>query len=182
MINLLPKNEKIGVKNEYRLRVFAVTLFFISGVIFINLVLLAPSFILSSVEYSSASKQLSIEKVKLSNIEGSIDPIKIAKGVNQNLEVLKKEGHSTPLAYDIFTVIIGYKPSNIKINSIIYDREPLVGKITVSGISKDRETLLSFVRALEGEEKFTFVDLPVSSFVDGKDIDFSVSLSIDKKK
>ena len=46
--------------------------------------------------------------------------------------------------------------------------------ITVTGVAKDRETLLSFAGIVEGIKDFTDVTVPVSDFAPVTNIDFSV--------
>ncbi len=181
MLNLLPLSEKKKIQKEYKVRLCIVVSFLFAALVAIAVVLLAPSFILSSFKYSSATKQLAMEKKKISDSIEGIDPIKVAKDVNAELKVLEKKGSLMPFSYDVFTVIVGYKPDGIKIKSMFYDRRQKDGNISIAGVSKDRKTLLSFLKSLEGEEIFTKVELPISSFVEGEDIEFSIRITLDKE-
>jgi len=179
MANLLPITEKKKIYKEYKMRLLVVAALLFAALIAISLVLLSPSFILSSFKYSGSSTQLETEKKKISDSVEGIDPIKVAKEVNAQLVILGEEGFLIPLSYDVFNIIVGYKPDSIKIDSMFYDRETQDGRITISGVSKDRETLLSFLKSLEGEEIFNRVELPISSFVEGEDIEFSIRITIE---
>ena len=44
----------------------------------------------------------------------------------------------------------------------------------INGISKDRATLLAFVRALERSGLFEKVEVPISNFAEDTDIEFSI--------
>jgi Tfp pilus assembly protein PilN len=178
MANLLPQLEKKKIKKEYKIRLSITASLFVAGLVAIAGILLLPSFILSSYKYNSAVKQLNVEKKKISDSSDGIDPIKTAKNVNAQLVVLGQKGYLTPLSYDVFTVIVGYKPKGVKINSIFYDRMEEEGTVSVNGVSKDRKTLLSFLQSLEQEEMFSSVELPISSFVEGQDINFSIRITI----
>jgi len=180
MANLLPVAEKKKIRKEYRIRLGIVAMFLFAGLVVVAIVLLTPSYILSSFKYSSAFSQLEIEKKKISDAAAGLDPIKEAKDINAKLIVLEREGSLMPLSYDIFTTIVGHKPQNVKINAIFYDRENMDGRISINGLSKDRETLLSFLKSLEGENMFDRVELPISSFVEGEDIEFSIRISIER--
>lgn len=182
MANLLPLSEKKKIRKEYRIRLCIVVAGLFSMLFIVSIVLLSPSFILSSFKYSTAYKQLEMEKKKISDETEGIDPIKTAKKVNKQLAVLGKEGSFMPLSYETVTMIVKHKPDRVKIKSIFYDRGQSDGRISISGISKDRKTLLSFLQSLEGEEIFNKVELPISSFVNGEDIEFSISISIEQKK
>jgi len=163
-----------------RLSVVAVFLFII--LLIISIVLLSPSFILSSFKYDSATKQLETEKKKISDAVEGVDPIKIAKEVNAQLEILEQDGYLTPLSYDVFTIIVKHKPDSVKIKSMFYDRGQKNGSISIGGVSKDRKTLLSFLQSLESEDIFTSVELPISSFVEGEDINFSIRITINNEE
>lgn len=181
MANLLPLSEKKKIQREYRLRLSIVAALLLAGLILVANILLAPSFILSSFKYNSATKQLEAEKKKIRDAVEGVDPIKVAKEVNVQLEVLGQDGFLTPLSYDVFTIIVGHKPDSVKIKSMFYDRRQKDGNISIGGVSKDRKTLLSFLQSLESEEIFTSVELPISSFVEGEDIDFSIRITLNKE-
>lgn len=179
MANLLPIEEKNKIKKEYRMRLAVVAMFLLSGLIVVSIVLLAPSYILSSVKYKSATTRLEAEKKKISDSADGLDPIKIAKKVNANLKILGQESSMMPLSYDVFTTVVGHKPESVKIKSIFYDREKDAGRVSVVGVSKDRKTLLLFLQSLESEKMFNSVELPISSFVEGEDIEFTIRITIE---
>lgn len=182
MANLLPILDKKIIRKEYRIRVAVVASLLISVLVFIAGVLLVPSYILSSFKFNSSSSQLEVEKKKISDATEGVDPIRIAKEVNEKLVVLEREGSLLPLSYDVATVVVGHKPSRVKINSIYYDRDMEEGRVNIKGLSKDRETLLVFLQSLEAEEIFTSVELPISSFVEGQDIEFTIRVGIDHQE
>ncbi len=181
MANLLPLSEKKKTRKEYRMRLSVVAMLLFATLFAISIVLLSPSFILSSFKYDSATKQLETEKKKISDAVEGVDPIKVAKEVNVQLEVLGQDGYLMPLSYDVFTIIVGHKPDSVKIKSMFYDRKQKNGSISIGGVSKDRKTLLSFLQFLESEEIFTSVELPISSFVEGEDINFSIRITLNKE-
>ncbi len=181
MSNLLPVVEKKKIHKEYHMRLGVVAVFLFAVLLTISIILLSPSFILSSFKYDSAIKQLETEKKKISDAVEGVDPIKVAKEVNIQLGVLGQEGYLMPLSYDVFTIIVGHKPDSVKIKSMFYDRKHKDGSISIGGVSKDRKTLLSFLQFLESEEMFTSVELPISSFVEGEDINFSIRITLNKE-
>ena len=70
------------------------------------------------------------------------------------------------------------KRSDIKITQILYQNDGTNGKkITLTGIASSREVLLLFRQALEDSSSFKDVVLPISNFVKGSNIDFSLSLT-----
>jgi len=178
MVNLLTVFEKKYILREYKMRLAVVLLFTLSLLIAVAIVFLIPSYALSSVKYSNMLEQLEVEKKKISSMSEGEDPIKITKDINNKLNILKGDMSFLPDPYYITTTITGHKPDGISISAILYDKNKDEGKVTVSGVSKDRETLLSFLRSTETESGFSSVSLPISSFVKGEDIDFSMRIIV----
>ena len=52
--------------------------------------------------------------------------------------------------------------------------------VAVSGISYNREALVSFVKSLEASKVFKNVDLPISNFTKDRDIKFTFRMSVSK--
>jgi uncharacterized protein (UPF0210 family) len=77
----------------------------------------------------------------------------------------------------VINEIIKSKISDIKINRISYDADLTAGKkISIYGTASSRERLLLFRQALEDNPFFQNVNLPISNFVKGADISFSLTL------
>jgi len=181
MANLLPLIEKRRIKREYRVRIGIVSLLLLSVLAIIAIVSLIPLHISSSFELNDIIKQMETEKQEIPHITEKQDPIKITQDVNEKLSVLRKKDSVLPLSSDLITVIVEHKPNDIKINALFYDKGLMDGKVSLNGIAKNRETLLSFLKSLEGEKIFTKVDLPISSFVEEKDIKFSIRITMEVK-
>ncbi len=78
----------------------------------------------------------------------------------------------------IIDQILAKKMSDIKITQISYEADPIKGKkININGVAPSRERLLLFRQALESSKVFTKVDLPISNFIKGSDIQFSLNLT-----
>ena len=68
--------------------------------------------------------------------------------------------------------------SDIQITRIAFENSPVSGKqVDLSGLAPSRERLLLFRQALENDTAFQKVDLPISNFVKGSNIQFSLSLT-----
>ena len=81
------------------------------------------------------------------------------------------------ISQKIINEIVLQKMPDIKINQISYDNSTAAGKkISIHGIASNRERLLLFRRALEDDIAFKKVDLPISNFVKGSNIEFSLNL------
>jgi len=73
--------------------------------------------------------------------------------------------------------IILKKMPDIKITSISYEDNEAKGKIlSVRGSAPSRDRLLLFRLALEKDINFQKIDLPISNFIKGTDIQFNLTL------
>jgi hypothetical protein len=181
MANLLPLSQKKIIHTEYKTRLSVVSFVFLLFLIFAAIMMLSPAYILSSFKLNNASARLAGEKKRISDSVTGEDPIKVTKEINAKLSLLGQEEFLVPKSYDLFTIVVGHKPDNVKIYSIFYDRDTTNGIVSVSGVAKNRKTLLSFLQSLEKEKKFTSVKLPISSFVEGEDIKFSIKIGIEEE-
>ena len=77
----------------------------------------------------------------------------------------------------IINEILLKKMPDIKINQISYENNLLKGKIiNIKGSAVSRERLLLFRLAFENDANFKDVDLPISNFIKGSNIQFNLSL------
>ncbi len=179
MVNLLTVSEKKQILKEYKIRLVIVLLFASAVLIVIATIFLIPPYVMSITKYDNMSSRLEIEKKKISDMSGDEDPIKITKDVNNKLKILNEIKSTLPNPYSITTIIIKNKPTGLLIDAILYDRDKDKEKITINGVAKNRETLLLFLRSMDAESEFTDVKLPISSFVKGENINFSLLATID---
>jgi len=77
---------------------------------------------------------------------------------------------------DVINAILLKKRSDIKITQISYQNDTRGRKIGVTGTAPSREVLLFFRLALESSPAFKSVDLPISNFVKGSNIQFYLNL------
>jgi len=100
------------------------------------------------------------------------------EGLNKKLSLIEKaEKNKYFVSQKIINEIILKKTSDIKIEQIFYENSISGGKkISIRGVSPSRERLLLFRRALEDDATFKKVDLPISNFVKGSNIEFSLTL------
>jgi hypothetical protein len=176
MINLIPKNEKRVLLRSfyYRLLVSFFMLLGFSGII--ALAAIIPSY------YSAVSRERDV------NVELQIqqdEPVPAPE--QETLLAIKELNKKLSLIGDVtdnkFVItervidnIYAQKPIDIKITGISYTYDMVSRRIEIKGDAPSRETLLEFRQSLEDGVDFIEVDLPISNFVPGSDIEFSLSL------
>ena len=177
MINLIPKEEK--KKMAYVLYYKVLMLFVIMKIVIVIMffIILLPSYFLTSVKDSIVQNKLESQKVEPvpSPDEATLATI---KSINNNLNIIESSRKNQFLvSRGVISSILQKKISSVKITDISYDNDPTKGrKITIQGTAPSREILLLFRRGLEDDVAFKQVDLPISNFVQGSNIKFSLSL------
>lgn len=176
MFNLLPKTEKEAIRREYRIRLATVVLWFSFATLVIGSLLLLPSWFLSAQKEKVAQSRFdalsqSIERRGAAGLEG------VLLATKKQLELLAREAPKG-LLYELIGAIASRRPKNISFESItVTDRSGEKRGIAVTGLARDRDSLVLFSRALEGLPFLERVELPLSSLAKESDIPFSLNVT-----
>ena len=177
MINLIPNQEKKKKVKDFYFRLTVVFFMTMGFCIVVLSVSILPSYFLSSVNKNSASEKLETQKSEPMPL---IDQDSLASiiDLNDKLSVIENaEKNKYPISQKIINEIIFQKMPDIKISQIFYENNPTSGKkINIRGLAPSRERLLLFRRALEDDITFKKVDLPISNFVKGSNIEFYLTI------
>ncbi len=177
MTNLLPQSEQSLIKKEYKYRRLVVMILLLVGAVVVSSGFLFPSLILSNIKLSTISD--AAEKARISNEQQTKDSSSgaVLKTTENKLALLKSKDSETAFTY-LVDLITENKSPDIRIKDISYERsDDGNGKIVVSGLSKNRESLTVFSNQMQAISIFKAVDLPVSNFAKDKDISFSMQIS-----
>lgn len=178
MINLIPNEDKKQMSRDFYLRL--VTLFFVmlSMSLLTASVLILPSYFLSYVEKNTINANLELQKNKLVPLPDQ-DTLMTVKDLKNELDLVENaKKNQGVFSQKVMNEIISKKTPGIKITGIFYQNDSKTGgRVNISGRASNREILLSFRLALENDAAFSKVDLPISNFVKGSDIEFNLSLT-----
>lgn len=146
-------------------------------VLCVGILALLPAYFFSNSKNSIVDKKIEIQKteaVPLLDQETSI----VIKDVNNKLNLVENAEKGEFLVSEkVINAILLEKIPSIKITRISYENNSPEGKkINIFGTAPSREVLLLFRRALEQNTSFKSVDLPISNFVKGSNIEFSLTL------
>ena len=171
MVNLLPKTEKKNLKISYYTRIVTVLFILLSSVFFVGGALLVPSYFLSknTAESSQRYVQALEETVGLRERDGVTDEM---RALSEKTRLLREFG-TTGYSSELFEEILNVKSSKVIIASIAFSGSGEVA-FSLSGVSEDRASLLSFVGSLKDNQKITGVDIPVSQLAIDEDLPFSI--------
>jgi hypothetical protein len=177
MINLLPVEEKKKIAADYRVRIATFYLYSAGIILVIASVALLPSYFLASLkERLTSGKWESLKNLPVP--EPDKETVQGIKDVNAKTSLIQNSEKSKfPVLESAFDEVIYQKMPDIKLTAIDYEKDKDgVKKISLRGLAPDRERLLLFRQALEADKIFSKVDLPISNFVKGENIDFSLNL------
>ncbi len=140
-----------------------------------------PSYFLSSVKNRIVDNKLEIQK---NEIVPSLDQkiVSTIKDINEKLDLIDNaQKDKFIISERVVNNILLERIPNIKITNISYEENSQSGsqqdkKIVVQGNASSREVLLQFRNALEDDVAFKQVELPISNFVKGSNIQFYLSL------
>lgn len=174
------------MQRNFLYRLLVVYLLAISLPILIGLGVMIPSFFLTYLKTNLVEKKLetqqaepmpSIDQAALKAIADLKNKIRIIESAEKNKFIVSEK---------VINALMAKKMSQIKITGIAYentmfnspDEEPTeVKKIHIEGMAPSREVLLLFRKALEDSAVFKQVDLPISNFIRGSNIQFFLSLT-----
>ena len=171
MINLLPyKEKKIIERVRFIKMVNSVVIAFVLMVI-ISFVLLVPSWVTVTSRLNIVNNQiLSLERD--GKISSDIDLASLgSRSVVVQKILSSKEKIST---LELIDIVRQAAPQGVSINRFVNEE---VGKIQISGTSKSRELLQSFILELNKNNMVELVDNPVSNFIKNKNGTFNLTVS-----
>lgn len=178
MINILPENEKVLLRKEYRLRLVTVGLFMLSFILTVAFFLLIPFYVLSDNKINALNIQLG--QYNVSSSDGSENNLtKVITEINQNLELLNRNQKENNLSQDILSSILSNRPAGVKFSRLFYSTS-VDGKrtIDINGQANNRTVLRSFEETLRKNKYVESTKLPVSNFTKRSDIDFSINITL----
>jgi len=188
MINLLPQNQKKSLFKVLLLREVEVSLIGLNIIFAVLIVLLVPVYIV--IHNQKQVIEFGLENIKKSEsvtIDKSMNSV--INDINSKLDIFPNDFTDIYPSKDIIVPLINHKVEGVSITGITYERrlkstvsttpQTLVTKpdIEVRGIAKNRLALLAFQKSLEADPHYAVVTVPISDFVKGKDITFSILIT-----
>ena len=177
MINLIPKEEKKRMTTDFYFRIAVLFLVLFGSCILIASIAILPSYFFSSMKNVLADTKLEIQKREPLPLLGE-QSLLIVKDINKKLDLVESSEKNKFLpSQKVINSILLKKRPDIKITQILYENDVVKGKkISITGTAPSREVLLLFRKALEDSSNFKSINLPISNFVKGSNIQFYLNL------
>ena len=177
MINLIPNEEKKKKVKDFYFRLGVVVLILLGCAMTVAAVAIMPAYFLSSVKKNLYNSKLETEKKEVVALfdQRTLDAVNDLKNKLNLVEVATNNKYL--VSNNVINQILLKKMPDIKVDGIIYENNSTNGKnINITGTAVSRERLLLFKRALEDDAAFKKVDLPISNFIKGTNIRFSIAI------
>ncbi|MGI9118191.1 MAG: hypothetical protein ACR2IQ_01415 [Minisyncoccia bacterium] len=186
MINLLPLKQKKSLHKLLVLRELAMFLAGVLSVAMVCVILLTPVYFF----LETKSNSLNIEVNNLKNSESLIVDKNMnttIDDINNKLSIFPDSFKEVYPTFDVIVPITKHKVPGVSITGISYEQKMDNVKTTtdtkqkpdleVRGVAKNRLALLAFQKSLESDPAYSSVTVPISDFVKGKDISFSIIIT-----
>lgn len=177
MSNLLPELEKKNLRKEYLARILVLFLLMLLVTFILASVYLLPSYF-SSKDKARLTEERVVFLKSYSDKNKETNPDLILRETKEKLDILSKDSNLITLSQAI-KKIIQKRPSAIKLDAFVYRTiSPTELRLSVSGIAKDRDSLINFTDLLKEDRDFSGVKLPVSNLAPNKNIDFTINITL----
>lgn len=178
MINLVPTETRAKLTRFYRERLTVVFLIsslisFVFGAIF-----LVSPYLLAKEKTTSIERSIAISKA-LSAARMESNPEFQAKELSRRVDLIVNKNSAIPPG-KVLEEILKSKPAKTSIDGLSYQNKGGEWTVEVRGMADDRKSLLDFVEVLESNTLFSKVNVPVSNFVQEKELPFNVTLTVNK--
>jgi len=172
MINILPYSYKKDVNRLRRLRVFTVTIWAITILALIAVLLWFPLLVTINSRFAIANKQIA----ELERTGVVVSPVNVALLEERAKTLADKLATDLPPAPTQYVALIQSVPhSGITLSGFVVGATSALS-IEVTGVAATREALQRFIAALEANEIVTAVESPVSNYVKSVQSPFSITV------
>ena len=176
MINLIPNKEKKLKKRDFYIRLLIVFFVVMSIAFILVSILIMPYYLFSLQKKNLADEKLqALKDIPLPQFDKNTQ--NLVKDIDSKLNLIEKVEKDRFLVSErIIDEIILNKMPDIKITQISYDDGAKGKSVNIKGKAPSRDRLFLFRLALENNANFEKVDLPISNFIKGTNLEFDINL------
>lgn len=173
MLTFLFDQYRKRVMGQYKVRLATIYVSLLGVLFLMGIALTIPTYILLMSKLNAAQ----IEKKAVAAPENeTLASIETEVGLIREKITLIEDNNAEIPMMAILERLMSQIDQNITLNSLTLRRGTEVGAITLSGVAKSRDALVSFEKRLRGELSFKNVNLPVGSLTKSKDVPFSITI------
>lgn len=178
LTNLLPDSKTRRIRHGYLLRLLTVALLLGTFVMIVHGLLLLPSHLHASAEVRERTEERARLAIEAATPEERAAQARI-DALQEDISYLSRFGQ-IPTASRVLETVVLVPSDGIGVQGIAYTAPvsaTSTGRMVLSGIATTRESLRSYVGALEGIPGVAEVELPISAYAKESSIPFSITLT-----
>lgn len=175
MPNLLPKQSKKNIQQEYRFRILTIGLLFALLSLLVGFAFLIPSYVLLKAEYSDRLKKRG-DIANIVKVAQGDDYIAALGDTTAKILTLKRGRDDIPLLETITKTTDQMIPG-VSITSFDYTSSPSdSSQLTLIGEASTRDTLITFKNNIQSESLFTEVTHSIADLIKAENLDFTFNI------
>lgn len=176
-INLLPEEQKMIVRGEYRRRIIIASGWLVALALATNIVLFAPAWLAFTAQERELKRQLdAIEKGALFQQVTAIESL--IRQLNFEIRQYRARDREAIRAIPAVDLVLESRGSGVMI-SVLSFSPPKTGnekaQITIAGHASDRAALLAFSDRLKARPFVESVESPISNLLRESDVDYQIT-------
>lgn len=175
MINILPEEGRKRVAREYAVRLASVCMFLLCALGFITAGMLLPSYFTAQVAAEGAGLAAAHEATLTGGVQ-SVDETALIRSKNEMISL--NTFRDTVVPSGVLQRLTAVLPVGVSLSYIEY--QSASAKVILAGSAISRESLLSFVHALEKVKGVGHVDLPLGSLARSENVLFTITATLSK--
>jgi hypothetical protein len=178
MINLIPIHAKKSITTEYWLRVLSVWCYVWSAALAVSICVTLPAYVLINLQVRAYDSVASLAEEEVADYSAVSKELNIAS----RQAVLVINDSNKHLLHQYVDLLESLRGDGLVINQISLQRTKVgVEPLTISGTASNRSTLAAFRDRLLTDANITEVDLPISNLAKDKDIQFSMTITMNNQ-
>lgn len=174
MPNLLPALQKEQLKKEYYTRVAVVALLLSLFAIVGSVILLLPAYLSVSAKEKAIQEEIAAVQKQIAAEEGE-EILSLLGEVRGSVAVLMPTATSSS-ATKLLQFISEKRPSGVVLTGFSYDHREGGSSLSLIGRALTRDALITFVKELRSDTRFSLVDLPISDLVRSQNLTFTIKI------
>ena len=177
MINLLPKQQKKELADEFRLRLALATLVLCFITLLLAALFLAPLFFVAKKHEVQLEQELVTTREFTKN-EITTQAKEIIKNVKIKTKDIGEYEKSFLVTERVLDAVLAHVNGAVSIRTISYMSKDGKNGVSLTGIAPSREVLKDFVYRLGADTKLQNVTIPLSNYLKGQNLQFTITFYV----
>lgn len=178
MINLIPLAAKKSIVKEYWIRVLSVWMILWAFALLCGMSIIFPSYVLIKSQVDVYATPAAEASEKVADYKSAS---KVLIESSQQARIIVDENREQVMS-DLVLLFRSLQGDTVQLSGMtILRSDDGVAPVKLEGIADDRQSLASFRDRLLEQPNITVVDLPISNLARDRDIQFSITVTMDNQ-